>query len=842
MTSLLAARQNVETLRNLKSYDAYIQQMRAEEFPTLKDTVYLDHAGTTLYPKTLIEDVSKELTSNLFGNPHSASASSQRTTRRIDDIRWKVLQQFNADPDHFDVVFVANATAGIKLIADCLRDHDRGFGYKYHKDSHTSLVGVRELSAEGHYCFNSDELEFWLNAGQETSTGGISSEANRPTLYAYPAQSNFNGQRLPLAWSDRIRSKAQSAGHEAYVLLDAAALLSTSPLDLSGAAGVPDFTVLSFYKMFGYPDLGAIIVRKESAHVLRSRKYFGGGTVEMVSCRQEQWHIKKVTSIHDQLEDGTLPFHSIMALENAMRVHTELFGTLEQVSAHCAHLALKLHEGLIGLRHLTGSPVCELYQEGNAKYSDVVTQGPIVAFNMRNSQGEWVSNAEVEKLATIKHIHIRSGGLCNPGGVASFLKLGPWEMRRNFSSGQRCTTESEIIGGKPTGALRVSLGAMSTLKDVQAFVEFIEEFFVDKTCSTLQSISESPVVSGFYIESLKIYPIKSCASWSIPNNLAWDIRPEGLAWDREWCLVHQGTRSALSQKRFPKMALFRPSLDLSQGFLRVRYTGVVPDATPSEIDVPLSADPSVLHKYPTNSLASESQVCGDDVQIQTYGCSLITSFFTNILGVPCYLARFPPHGTGRSARHSKPNQTTAKTKFAPNTATPALRTPYPLLLSNESPILAISRSSLNRLNEIIKSKSPPGKAASAEVFRANLILAEDRALPSAITELPYIEDSWSSIHINGDRSQTAEHPGIASGVALTVFGPCRRCQMVCVDQSTAEKNEEPFITLAKTRRIKGQVNFGMHMGLSDGMNGIQGRVMVGDKIAYTLREDDGQCI
>lgn len=34
--------------------------------------------------------------------------------------------------------------------------------------------------------------------------------------------------------------------------------------------------------------------------------------------------------------------------------------------------------------------------------------------------------------------------------------------------------------------------------------------------------------------------------------------------------------------------------------------------------------------------------------------------------------------------------------------------------------------------------------------------------------------------------------------------------MVCVDQETAEKNEEPYVTLAKTRRIGGRVLFGQH--------------------------------
>jgi molybdenum cofactor sulfurtransferase len=43
-----------------------------------------------------------------------------------------------------------------------------------------------------------------------------------------------------------------------------------------------------------------------------------------------------------------------------------------------------------------------------------------------------------------------------------------------------------------------------------------------------------------------------------------------------------------------------------------------------------------------------------------------------------------------------------------------------------------------------------------------------------------------------------------------MLGACRRCQMVCVDQHTAERNQEPFVTLSKTRRFDGRVYFGEH--------------------------------
>ncbi|KAF2499282.1 PLP-dependent transferase [Lophium mytilinum] len=786
------------------TYNAVIEDMRQREYPMLKDTTYLDHAGTTLYAKSLIERFSADMISNLYGNPHSGSASSQLSTRRIEDIRLRLLGFFKADPAEFDVVFVANATAGIKLVLEAFRDQEHGFWYGYHRDSHTSLVGLRE-AANQHRCFTSDtEVEQWL------SNGTISSQD--VGLFAYPAQSNMNGRRLPLTWSHRVRTNMNETNQQLYTLLDAAALVSTSPLDLSDSNAAPDFTVLSLYKIFGFPDLGALIVRKASEHVFDKRRYFGGGTVDMVVCMKEQWHAKKSETLHDRLEDGTLPIHSIMALDSAMSVHHELFGSLEQISRHTASLAKELYGGLAKLRHGNGLSVCEVYKDPSATYGDAKTQGPTVAFNIRNSSSGWVSNAEVEKLSAVKNFQIRTGGLCNPGGIASSLELAPWEMKENFSAGQRCGNENDIMRSKPTGMIRVSLGAMSTTGDVNAFVDFVREFFVQPE---LQLPSYSPVVSldgkpptssPFHVESLTIYPVKSCAGWRVPAGKAWEVRREGLAWDREWCLVHQGTGVALSQKRYPKMALIRPSIDLDEGLLRIRFAGASQSPTsPSEVTVPLSGNPTL---FSNGSLFEQksTRVCGDSISAKTYKSKELSSFFSQGLGVACHLARFPAGGSGMdstsSSRHAKahlqqhqvPAMLQVPGAFPDVVAAPvAVGARRPILLSNESPILTISRSSLNRLNELIKAEG--GKAAQAEVFRANIIVAEDLASAPG-SEQPYAEDHWRCMQIGRQYFQ--------------MLGSCRRCQMVCVDQHTAEKNEEPFVTLSKTRRFDGKVFFGQH--------------------------------
>lgn len=814
-------------------------------------SVYLDHAGTTLYPKSLVDRFANEMTASLLGNPHSASPSSQSSTLRIEDARLRALQFFHAHPDEFDLIFVANTTAGIKLVVEALRAHPEGFDFVYHQSSHTSLVGVRE-EARNSFCIDDGQVREWLCGNDALVAGSMPSST---MLFAYPGQSNMDGRRYPLAWSDHVRDHAKLRGLSCFTLLDAAALAATSPLDLSDSETAPDFTVVSFSKVFGFPDLGGLIVRRQAEAAFTNRKYFGGGTVETVVCQREQWHAPKEHSLHERLEDGTLPIHSILALDIAMMVHRQLFGSMGRVASHVSCLSRRLYTGLKELRHKNGEPVCEMYSSGKTKkYStehltEVLSPGPIIAFNMRNQGGAWISLSEVEKLASLKGFHVRTGGVCNPGGIASALNLQPWEIKRNFSVGFRCGSENDIIAGKPTGVIRVSLGAMSTMSDVDSFVAFISEFYCEQTLPLEVSPEEdvdSSVEAKLYVSDIIVYPIKSCGGFTVPKNTDWEVRPEGLAWDREWCLLHQGTGQALSQKRYTKMALIRPTLDFEAGLLRVAYAGHMPDPDqPREISVPLSSNPALFRRTASSQSSTTattsshrplpSRVCGEEILAQTYASQKITSFFSAALGVPCMLARFPPGGQqgNKSARHAKAHlQKHQKMYYTTNTNAPNTTTitntitpPSPpdsdaernterrrILLSNESPILAINMASLRTLNREIVNRG--GKEISPAVFRANIVLDSRAASASSSSsspvtttttiaaakndaELSYIEDNWSRLRIGQQE--------------FKMLGSCRRCHMVCVNQETGEKGEEPFVTLSKTRRFDGKVFFGTHM-------------------------------
>lgn len=747
-----------------------------------------------------MDGFAQDMTKSLYGNPHSASWPSQQTTARIENTRLRLLDFFHADPNEFDLVFVANATAGVKLVVEAMRSLPQGFLYAHHQACHTSVVGARE-EAKSSACLEGKGIEGWFNGVSPFDVGKGKASA---TLVAYSGQSHFDGERYPLSWSNRLRTHCPTSVPRVYTLLDAASLAATSPLDLSDAENAPDFTIFSLYKIFGFPDLGALIVRRPAESVFAHRRYFGGGTVDMVVCGKERWHAPKSQFLHERLEDGTLPFHNIIAADIAMTVHKRLYGSMEMVGKHTSSLSKQILHDLRELRHGNGKSVCQLYTSDDP----TLGHGPIISFNIKNSAGSWISLAEFDKLAILKKMHVRSGSLCSPGGVASALHLEPWEMRKNFSAGFRCGTDSDIISGKPTGVIRVSLGAMSTKSDVLSFIDFIKEFFLE-TMQPVPSNEPAPgkktETGGLKVKTITVYPIKSCGGFVVPQNVSWDVRPEGLAWDREWCLVHRGSGQALSQKRYPRMALLKPSLDFEKGVLRVSFedSTLSLKAAANTVEIPLSVNPSL---FDSAHRQMPSRVCGEEISPFIYSSSEINVFFSNILGVPCVLTRFPPGGRGLKSRLSKARMQAYQRRSTNRRLPGAFPDDVPsppdsdnerqrdnkILLSNESPILMIHTASVEALNEgIVSNGGTPVEEAS---FRANIVLEnrqERDGLPA------YAEDTWSSLRI-GTQS-------------FKLLGACRRCQMVCVDQGSGEKKQEPYTTLAKTRRFDGKVYFGCHM-------------------------------
>ncbi|KAI0573471.1 CsdB Selenocysteine lyase, partial [Pyrenophora tritici-repentis] len=168
------------------TYNNRINRMRQYEYPVLKGLTYLDHGGTRLAPRSLLKTFCSEMQNMFLANPHSDASNPNAIAVMVEETRLEVLKMFNANPEHFDVIFTANATASIKLAIEGFSALKEGSDYFYQRNSHTSLVGVRELAYHSHCFVSDDEVERWLVGREKDSE---ESSLQRPVLFAYLVQS-----------------------------------------------------------------------------------------------------------------------------------------------------------------------------------------------------------------------------------------------------------------------------------------------------------------------------------------------------------------------------------------------------------------------------------------------------------------------------------------------------------------------------------------------------------------------------------------------------------------------------------------------------------------------------
>ncbi|MER6357766.1 aminotransferase class V-fold PLP-dependent enzyme [Streptomyces sp. NPDC001634] len=437
---------------------------------------YLDHTGAGLPPRSLVTRSAKRITGALFGNPHSESPASRASGLLLAEARQAVLRHFHADPAEYAVIFTPNATGALRLVGEAY-PFTRRSRLVMSLDNHNSVNGLREYArARGASIayvpvsgpalrLDEQRLQAVLTA---RGRGLLSGRGRSRGLLAYPAQSNFTGVQHSLEWIAR----AQEHGYD--VLLDAAAFVPTNTLDLSRFH--PDFTVVSWYKVFGYPTgVGSLIARKEALARLR-RPWFSGGTIYAVSA-QAQWHV--LASDEAAFEDGTVNFLSIPDVSAGL-AWIDRIG-VDRVHAHVAALADRLLTGLDRLHHSDGSPLVRVYGPGAGEPD----RGGTVTLNVLGADGRIVDERIITRDSAACGISLRTGCFCNPGAGEAAFAL-PLSRLRAAARGRPGSLEHylELLHLPSAGAVRVSLGLSSQPRDIDAFLRFVTETYRDRVPGT----------------------------------------------------------------------------------------------------------------------------------------------------------------------------------------------------------------------------------------------------------------------------------------------------------------------------------------------------------------------
>ncbi|XP_062168774.1 molybdenum cofactor sulfurase isoform X2 [Alnus glutinosa] len=761
-----------------------IDEIRATEFKRLDGLVYLDHAGATLYSELQMEAVFKDLATSVYGNPHSQSDSSSATCDLMREARQQVLDFFNASPKDYKCIFTSGATAALKLVGEAF-PWSRQSSFMYTMENHNSVLGIREYAlgqgaaafaidieeAVQHVVSRSTVVPVRVSQHQIQRRSETRFREKEPTgdtynLFAFPSECNFSGLRFSLDLVKIIKEDSEKILEGSpickgcwMVLIDAAKGCATEPLDLSKHPA--DFVVISFYKLFGYPTgLGALIARNDAAKLLK-KDYFSGGTVAASIADID--FVKRREGVEELFEDGTTSFLSIASLRHGFKILNSL--TISSISRHTASLTMYVRKTLLALRHDNGASVCTVYGSDSLKVS-CHEWGPIVSFNLKRPDRSWFGYREVEKLASLSEIQLRTGCFCNPGACAKYLDLSHSDLLSNVEAGHVCWDDYDVVNGKPTGAVRVSFGYMSTYEDAKKFIDFVRSSFVSLPNQTGcgyhfremsipfpdEGLGSRLLAGSFYLNSITIYPIKSCAGFSTES---WPLSNTGLGYDREW-LLKSLTGEILTQKKVPEMCLISTYIDLHQGILFVESP-----RCKERLQINLKSD---------SYNGSGEEICfrGQRYEGQGYN-NEVNIWFSHAVGQPCCLLRCSMSTSyylnkSRSVGMCRDGQSR-------------------LNFSNEAQFLLISKESVSDLNNRLSSIE-----ASPMTFRPNLVISGGE---------PYAEDGWRNLKIGDNK--------------FTSLGGCNRCQMINLVHKAGQvqKSNEPLATLASYRRSKGKILFGI---------------------------------
>jgi len=468
----------------LAAYPDYVttgrlDELRAAEYPYLdsRGHVYLDYAGAGLVADAQLRTHANRMRGGYFGNPHSENPASLASTVLIEQARDAVLRYFNASADEYAVIFTPNTTGACRLVGEAYPFRHQP-GLVLTADNHNAVHGLREFARRlgavvSYVGFSPADLrvtdtDISAALGRGALRRGESpGRIRRRGLFAYPAQSNFSGVQHPLAWVDQ----AQAAGWD--VLLDAAAFVPTSRLDLRVVK--PEFVTLSWYKMFGYPTgIGCLLARRDALARLR-RPWFSGGTVWGASV---QGGFHRLADDETAFEDGTVNFLSIPDVTAGLAWISEI-GT-DLIHRRVGYLTSWLLDGLTRLKHGNGAPLVRLYGPADGE-----ARGGTVAFNFLAPNGALVDERAVARDASAAGISLRIGCFCNPGAWEQAFGLTgqvvPGTRWRAFPAPNVPTVDDylELVGLPIGGAVRVSLGLVSDIRDVERFLDFAERTYRD---------------------------------------------------------------------------------------------------------------------------------------------------------------------------------------------------------------------------------------------------------------------------------------------------------------------------------------------------------------------------
>ena len=328
------------------------------------------------------------------------------------------------------------------------------------KKSKIQKVGINEITNSNSAFFKFPEITKNLNIDNQSEFENLALTAknmNSNAVYIEHLNVTMNLLIVPLVdefegtvlheHDIKSLSPPPNIQGQTAIVVDASLYNQNHKLDLSST---PVHAVtMSFERMFGFPHLGALIVHNSFLPYL-NKPYFGGGTLvyALTSASYEKLRL----SPQERFEDGSLPFLSIVSIQNGFSFFNDTLG-FDRINHHVKTMKNCLYDRLIEMRYLNGSPLIQIYSSKENSVS-------IVTFNILDETAEIIPYQKVIDTAADADIYLTGGCFTNPESCFTFMKI------------------NENSHLNHAGAIRASVGWATTKDDIDKLINHFEQTYL----------------------------------------------------------------------------------------------------------------------------------------------------------------------------------------------------------------------------------------------------------------------------------------------------------------------------------------------------------------------------
>lgn len=478
---------NTEDIYNPEemSFDDLVNYHRSHFLKNYQKITYLDYATSPVLPGSVLQNFSNNLHENLFGNTHSESQSAELSTETIDLVRSQILELFDTNISEYTVIFTYSQFHSMKLLTESF-PFTSNSSFLYTPNSNNNILGLRSFAEKKKANIQMVELNSIIdpkskfekfpdirkiikqqsqeedendaNIAKNTNSNAILIKKLNITmnLLTIPLVDEFDGTTLTEEQMKHISMPSNFPGKTA-IMVDASLYLQNHHLSLSST---PFHAVaLSFERLFGFPNIGCLLIHNSLLQLL-AKPYFGGGTLvyALTSASYEKLRL----SPQDRFEDGSLPFLSIASINYDFNVfYNDL--KLSRISDHISSLIDYLYGELTELRYLNGSPLVTIYTNQDQKQ---LQKQSIITFNVLDQKADIIPYQKVIDSASNHDIYLSGGCFSTPGSCIKWLQQDEKILKEKI--------EKNDQNFDSFGAIRASIGWATTKDDIKNLIDWLK--------------------------------------------------------------------------------------------------------------------------------------------------------------------------------------------------------------------------------------------------------------------------------------------------------------------------------------------------------------------------------